>query len=156
MDEYEPRYSFRWVLMLPRQDPVIAGRQCMSGMAWRQRLARQIWPRTELRDCCWHHGLGWPQASASAVAIARQIRRERIRGEGGMGDRAFDLIEATGLSGEQRDAVFILVPPSCGITLDVLAGGNRLSYIDGRKRSHALMEAGVRRTVVIRWREAKP
>jgi hypothetical protein len=150
MDDYEPYYAFRWVVTLPRQNPVIADRQCMSRVSWRRRLARQVGPHTRLRDCCWHHSVDWQQASATAVGIARQIKGERIRGEAEMDDRALELIEAAGLPEGQKDAVFILVPPSCGITLDVLAGDSRLSYIDGRKRSHAMMEAGVRRTVVIR------
>jgi hypothetical protein len=53
MDDYEPYYAFRWVVTLPRQNPVIADRQCMSRVSWRRRLARQVWPHTRLRDCCW-------------------------------------------------------------------------------------------------------
>jgi hypothetical protein len=65
-----PRYKLRWLLTMPRINPPIA-RDCMAPLVpWPQRLARQVVPRTHIRDCCWHHSIDWRQASAAAVTRA--------------------------------------------------------------------------------------
>jgi hypothetical protein len=137
---------------MPRIDPPIA-RDCMAApVPWAARLARQAVPRTDTQDCCWHHRIDWRAAAAAAVRIARQVNREHITGEEGLYDRACDLIRASGLPEQQQDAVETLLNPHDGITLDHLAGDRwRLSYMNGRKRTHAMLEAGVRRTVTVRW-----
>jgi hypothetical protein len=53
--------------------------------------------------------------------------------------------------------VGVLVYPGCGVTLDHIGYDRwKLSYRDGRKRTHAMQEAGVLRTVTIRWKESQP
>jgi hypothetical protein len=92
----EPRYKLRWVLTLPRINPLIA-RDCMAApVPWPNRLAHQVVPHTRIRGCCWHHSIDWRQASAAAVTLARQMIREHITGEEEMFDRAFTLIRALG------------------------------------------------------------
>ena len=151
--EEQPRYKLRWLLTMPRTDPPIA-RDCMTArLPWPTRLARQIAPHTRLQDCCWPHGIDWRQASAAAFAIARQVNREHITDEDELAERAFDLIRAVGLPEQQQEAVETLLSHADGITLDHLAGDRwRLSCMNGRKRTHAMLEVGVHRTVVIRWR----
>jgi hypothetical protein len=52
-----------------------------------------------------------------------------------------------------RVTVETLLNPHDGITLDQKGYDRwRLFYMNGRKRTHAMLEAGVHRTVVIRWR----
>jgi len=152
----EPHYRIRWVLAMPRIDPPIA-RDCMAApVPWAQRLARQIIPRTRIRDCCHHHSIDWRPIAAAAVRIARQVKRERVTGEEAIFDRVHELIAVLGLPEEERDAVGVLVYPGCGVTLDHMGYDRwKLSYMDGRKRTHAMIEGGVRRTVTIRWREAR-
>ena len=154
--EPEPRYKLRWILTLPRIDPPIA-RDCMAlPPSWPKRLARQIVPRTRIRDCCWHHRIDWRPAAAAAVRIARQITREHITDEEEMYDRATTLIRALGLPEHQQDAVETLLNPHDGITLDHKGYDRwRLSYMNGRKRTHAMLEAGVRRTIVVGWLEPR-
>lgn len=149
----EPCYKLRWLLTMPRIDPPIA-RDCMAApVPWLERLARQVIPRTRIRDCCWHHSIDWRQAAAVAITIARRVRREHVTGEEALFDRVFELIQASGLPELQQNAVEALLYPGEGITIDHLAGDRwRLSYLDGRKRTHAMLESGVHRTVIIRWR----
>ena len=86
------------------------------------------------------------------MRIARQINREHITGEDEMYDRATTLIWALGLPEQQEAAVETLLNPHDGIWLDHLGYDRwRLSYMNGRKRTHTMLEAGVRRTVVVRW-----
>lgn len=152
----EPRYTVRWLLTLPKIEPPI-DRDCMAAaMRWPTRLARQLAPRTCSRACCWHHSIDWRQASAAAVAIARQLNREHVTEADELAERAITLTEALELPERERKAVETLLCPEDGITLDRLAGDRwRLSYIEGRKRTHAMLEAGVHRTVVVHWREPR-
>jgi hypothetical protein len=120
------------------------------GPAWPQRLARQLVPRTQLRDCCWHHSVDWRKASAVAVRLARQLRRENIVDEEGLGDRIIDLIHEEHLPEPEKDAVLMLLYPACGIQLDHLFGPWRLFHIDGRKRTYVMLNSGVHRTVIQR------
>jgi hypothetical protein len=50
-------------------------------------------------------------------------------------------------------AVFTPLLKTGGTRLSYLAGQRRLSYMDGRRRANAMLETGVRRTVVARRRE---
>lgn len=115
-----------------------------------RRLPLQVTGRTVIRDCCWHYGIDWHQASATAVGIVRRLRREHTDAYD-LFDSAIDLTR--GLSWDQRHAVLSMLSPGDGIMVCRLAGHRELSYQNGRKRTHAMLEAGVRRTVVIDWPE---
>lgn len=151
----EPRYKVRWLVTMPPIDPPIA-RDCMAtSMTMPTRLAHQVTGHSVIRDCCWHHGVDWHQMSAMAVTLARRLRREHITDEDDRLTRANDLTCA--LSEDQRGAVLSLLSPDDGITVHHEAGDRRrLSYQNGRKRTHAMLEAGVRRTVVVRWVDVRP
>jgi hypothetical protein len=138
---------------VPGIDPLIA-RDCMADpVPWPERLIRQIVPRTRIRDCCWHHSIDWRHAAPVAVRLARHVRREHITDEDELAWRAFTLVHELGLPERQEEAVETLLNPHDGITLDHIGYDRwRLSYMNGRKRTHAMLEAGVHRTVVIRWR----
>jgi hypothetical protein len=125
----------------------------MPGVPWTRRLIRQVFPRTDLRDCCWHHSVDWRQASHAALRIVRQVRREGITGMEAMDDRVIELLDTTGLDEPELTAVGMLAWLDCGIDLARRGYSRRLSYYDGRKRSHALLEAGVHRTVTVQWRD---
>jgi hypothetical protein len=63
---------------------------------------------------------------------------------------------AEGLGGWELQALNALISPGDGIQLAVIAGDRRTSYINGQHKSQALLEAGVRRTIVIDWVTATP
>jgi hypothetical protein len=148
----EPRLKLRWLVTLPAIDPWPIARDCMAApMPLARRLALQVTGRTVIRDCCWHHGIDWHQASATAVAIARRLRREHVTDAYDLFDSAIDLTRD--LSWGQQHAVLSLLSPGDGIMIGRLAGHRELSYQNGRKRTYTMLEAGVRRTVVIDWPE---
>ncbi|TMR92695.1 hypothetical protein [Nonomuraea basaltis] len=62
-----------------------------------------------------------------------------------------DAAQAEGLGGWELDALDALICPADGIQLTVPAGHRRTSYINGQHKSQALLDAGVRRTIVIDW-----
>ena len=61
-----------------------------------------------------------------------------------------DLFREARLPEPEQHAVMILLYPGCGIQLDHLFGRWRLYHTDGRKRTYAMLESGVRRTVISR------
>jgi hypothetical protein len=150
----ETRHRLRWLVTMPPIDPPI-DRPCMAApMAMPTRLALQVTGRTVIRDCCRHHTMDWRKVSATAVTLARRLRREHIRDRGGeLFDRAIDLTHALSkeLSEDQQGAVLSLLCPGDGIMVGRMGGHRELSYQNGRHRTYAMLEAGVRRTVVIEY-----
>ena len=107
-------------------------------------------PRRTVRDCCYCHSINWRQVSAAAIRITRQARRESLAGEA-FGDRVAVLAEAQGLPAEEEEALADLLADHSAIQPGRrfrLRGG----YTNGRHRTTAMLDSGVRRTVVIRWR----
>lgn len=137
---------------MPPIDPWPIARACMTApMPMPRRLALQVTGRTVIRDCCWHHRIDWHQASATAIGIVRRLRRERITDAYDLFDSAIDLTHE--LNGDQQHAILSLLNPGDGIMVGRLAGHRKLSYQNGRKRTHAMLEAGVHQTVVVDWPE---
>jgi hypothetical protein len=156
----EPRYTVRRLLAMPPIDPPISrDRACMTGpLTLPTRLARQIARRSVLRDCCEHHSIDWHEVSAIAVRHARRLNREHITDARALFDRVIDL--TWDLSGDQARAVRSLLSPGDGIMICRLGEDprhpRRWTYQNGRKRTHVMLETGVRRTVVVDWREIPP
>jgi hypothetical protein len=152
----EPRYKLQWLPAMPSPTDLPIARKCMSApMPLPRRLALQVTGRTVIRDCCWHHSIDWHQASATAVRLARRLRREHITDREELSMRVNDLTRE--LSGDRGMAVRLLLWPGTGISVHHEAGHPKeWSYQDGSKRTYAMLEAGVRRTVVIRWVEVPP
>jgi hypothetical protein len=131
-----------WVGLLPA--PVDVDRGCFTGAPpWWRRLGRQLIPRGRVMTCCYYHSVDWRRVSAAAIRIARQLR--------GAGDahtsRAYDLAAAAGLPRLEREALAELLAGSSGIRVDHDDQGRRY-YLNGRHRAAAMLDAGVRRTVV--------
>lgn len=114
----EPRYRLRWLVTMPPIDPTI-DRPCMAApMPLLTRLALQVTGRTVIRHCCQYHEMDWHKVSATAVTLARRLRREHIRDRGGeLLDRAIELTHALSkeLSEDQQQAVLSLLDPGDGI-----------------------------------------
>ena len=139
---------------------------CMrDGIPLSIRLGRQIFPRRRIRDCCTYHSVDWHRASAVAIDVARRVPEA---------PKAWDRGIQTASSGGRLSAASVncspralsLMPsdvlrsrcfcPEDGIILGHMAGDDQLSYTGGMHRAHALLIAGVRRTVIIRSRCCRP
>lgn len=145
-----PVYQVAWVGLLPRPEGMDRGCITSTAPAW-QRLSRQIVPRRRVRDCCYYHGIDWHQVSAAAIRIMRQTRREGQVGEV-FTSRLLELACAETLPSGEKQALCELLGDGAGIQIDRYDDGRR-HYINGRHRVTAMLDAGVRRTVVIgtRW-----
>jgi hypothetical protein len=143
---------------------------CMrGGIPLNVRLRRQIFPRHGVRDCCTYHSVNWHRVSAVAIDVARRVpEAPRARDEDGSrwdpgGEfwlqaqcRISELLTASALTDAERRAAESLLLPDDGIILGHMAGDSQLSYTGGMHRAHALLIAGVRRTVIIRDRCCRP
>lgn len=107
------------------------------------------------RDCCYYHSVDWRAVSAAAIRIVRRARREGLAGEA-IGERADELAEPQGLTGEEELALAELLTDHSGIQPGRRALLGRRYYTNGRHRTSAMLDSGVRRTVVIRWRYPPP
>jgi len=152
---WELRHRPKWLITMPPIHPPIA-RPCMAApMTIPTRLARQVTGRTAPRDCCEHHRMDWHQVSAAAVPLARRLNREHITDADELHDRISDLTR--GLNGDYGRAVRSLLSPDEGIMLNRDVWPPRQwTFANGRKRTYAMLEAGVHRTVTVEWVEVLP
>ncbi|GAA2418176.1 hypothetical protein [Nonomuraea africana] len=146
----EPRYRVYWTVRLPRPHPFRAP-QCMpEGITWWRRIQRQLRPERRNRDCCWYHRGDWSRVCATAIRLIRQARDEGVAADD-IADYVRQEAQAEGMHGWELQALAALVCPADGIELQVLAGARRNSYVNGQHKSQAMLDAGVRRTVIIDW-----
>lgn len=138
---------------------------CMrDGIPLSIRLRRQIFPRRRIRGCCTYHSVDWRRASAVAIGVARRVpEAPKAWDEDPDGEfwqqaqcRISELLTASALADSERRAAESLLFPEDGIILGHMAGDDQLSYTGGMHRAHALLIAGVRRTVIIRSRCCRP
>ncbi len=141
----QPACQLAWVGLLPA--PVDVDRGCFTGAPpWWRRLGRQVVPRGRTRTCCYYHGVDWRRVSAAAIRIARQIRAEGRAGDAHI-SRAYDLAASADLPQLERDALAELLAGPTAIRVGRDDQGRRY-YLNGRHRAGAMLDAGVRRTVV--------
>lgn len=146
--EEQPSWHVVWTAWLPRPEGVDRG--CMTGrVPWWRLLARQVIPRRQPRDCCYYHHVDWHQVCAAAIRITRQAGSGGLSGEA-FADRVSELALAEDLPYEEKRALSELIADGTGIQVSRDDDGRRF-YINGRHRTTAMLEAGVRRTVIIRW-----
>jgi len=139
----EPSYRVAWTVFLPR--PHGMDRGCFTAAPpWWRRLARQTVPRPAARDCCYYHGINWQRVNAAAIRITRQARREGLPGRA-LSARADELPVTGDLSEDEQVALAELLSQHSAIVPG-------RPYGNGRHRVTAMLDAGVRRTVIIRWR----
>ena len=142
-------YAVAWVAHLPRPDPV--GRpNCMPvGIPWWRRLVRQLIPNHRIEYCCWYHGGNWHKVSKTAIRLVRQCQRNAVPVDS-IASHVLTQAEIEGLTGWELDALDTIVSPADGIQIESDDDGHRF-YINGQHRAHALLDAGVHRTIVISW-----
>lgn len=149
------RYEVAAVIWLPTPD--LEGEPaCMpSGTPWWRRLARQVVPRRRRRGCCWYHGTNWKavsEAAITALATADAGSLEHDADEDPEDARLFAAVSALRTQGldeqvlEAAETLFFeAIQPS--------GRDGVVPYINGRHRAQAMLDAGVRRTVIGRWIE---
>jgi hypothetical protein len=142
-----------WVLRLPPIDPPFAEDQrerdscMMPDLTWRERLLRQVFPRRDLRKCCYYHQQDFHAIAAAVNFVYGQFRRSGLDGEEA-DELTFQLLNQANLSDDERNTAMLLLTEGCGIQLWRPPGERRWTYYDGRHRVRALMDAGVRRILV--------
>jgi hypothetical protein len=146
--EERPSWHVAWTALLPRPEGMDRGCLQPGGAPpWWKILYRQAVPVRRRRDCCYYHRVDWHAVCAAAARIVRQ--------EGRMGladdmDRVLKLSDAAGLPGAETEALGELLLDGTGVQINRYDDGTRY-YINGRHRTTAMLEAGVRRTVIIKW-----
>ena len=181
MDEDEwprcTRYVVYPVARLPPLEPGDLERSeaardldCMrGGIPLSVRLGRQLFPREEpWTAACTTQWTG-TVLSAVAIDVARQVPdAPRLWDEDcSRSDpdselwwqarcRIGELLTASALTDAERRFAESLLLPLNGIVLGHMAYHRHLSYTGGMHRAHALLAAGVRRTVIIRSRCCQP
>ncbi|MDT4995487.1 MAG: hypothetical protein QOH97_5379 [Actinoplanes sp.] len=119
---------------------------CMTGhlLPGIRRRVRQLTPRPTARDCCDYHRQDWALASETAIRLLARAKAEGIDGEPA-GERVMELAKAEGISKTDSDAVRCLVD-----TCDPLMLDDDGDIYAGRHRIQAMIDQGVRRTVLLR------
>ncbi|MFG2052239.1 hypothetical protein ACGFIW_33010 [Micromonospora sp. NPDC048935] len=145
--EGRQRFAVALVITLPRPD-LHGEPQCMpASTSWGQRLARQVAPRRQGRTCCWYHRGDWNAASAIAIqAIARTAATPLRQGYLEADEQLPAVSTFIGQAAPDpwtRDAATSLVLDPIQPSRD---DHGRRFYVNGRHRSQAMLDAGVRRT----------
>lgn len=119
---------------------------CMpAGVPGWRRWLRQVRPYRGVRSCCWYHGGDWHAVSALALQVLRRALAQGVEGED-LEDFATAQAAAAGAGAWQTQALATLF--SLG---DAIQPDSENGYVNGQHRAQAMLEAGVRRTVVLRF-----
>ncbi|MCX4783881.1 MULTISPECIES: hypothetical protein [unclassified Streptomyces] len=110
--------------------------------AWR-RWARQILPRRTARTCCWYHGGDWHTVNAMAREVLQRARALSVEADD-MEEFAVAHATTAGATRWETEALATLFN-----TADAIQPSSDTGYINGQHRAQAMLEAGVRRTVVL-------
>lgn len=155
VDEGQLRYVVTAVVRLPRPD-LHGEPPCMpAGTPWWRRLVRQVVPRRRGRNCCWYHQGDWRVASATAIRAWTRAGAVVVEVPATEDDEideqvfvALDLVRDASLDEwAQKAAESLIIDPIQPGRAD--DGG--APYVNGRHRSQAMLDAGVRQTLVAYW-----
>ncbi len=113
---------------------------------WRRRL-RQLMPRRGDLDCCWYHGGDWHRASETAIRLVRAAEAAGVTGEN-VAEHVLAAAEAEGVTGWDLEALDSLITTGYAIILG--DDPDDQWYVNGRHRMAAMLDAGVRQTIVAR------
>ncbi|MFK0142450.1 hypothetical protein [Streptomyces murinus] len=117
---------------------------CMpAGVRWWRRWARQVLPRRGVRACCWYHGGDWHTVSAMALDVLQRARAQGVEADD-VEEFAVAHAAAAGATGWESEALATLFSIA-----DAIQPARETGYINGQHRAQAMLEAGVRRTVVL-------
>ncbi|OZV71802.1 hypothetical protein CA850_32875 [Micromonospora echinospora] len=159
-DEPWMRYAVAALIWLPSPD--LEGEPaCMPvGTPWWRRLFRQVVPRRTGPSCCSYHRVDWAEASVAAItALARADAGELDQDPDQEHDdhqhkrmfAALEVLRGAGLHEATLKAAesSLFLDPIQPETSDGV-----VPYINGRHRVQAMLDAGVRRTIIGRWVES--
>ncbi|WP_239341780.1 hypothetical protein [Frankia sp. CiP3] len=154
VEEAEPQmiYTVVRVAGLPRPEPFREPACMPVGIPGWRRWIRQLFPRHRGRGCCWYHRGDWHRVSATAVRLLVQAQQDGVDLEN-IGVHVRDQAMAEGLTGWYLEALSTLVSLGDGIAVEQDDDGHD-QYLNGQHRAQAMLDAGVRTTVVLRWEEA--
>ena len=116
-------------------------------ISWWRRLARQMAPRRGARDYCWYHSGDWHRVSALAIQLAREAQRAGTAFEDvpGYAREHADRLDLIQWERESLDSLlYDTVRPYRPLR------DRTLGYNNGQHRAQAMLDAGVRRTLVER------
>ncbi|MFF8601757.1 hypothetical protein ACF065_27050 [Streptomyces sp. NPDC015232] len=119
---------------------------CMpTGVPWWRRWARQVLPRRAARTCCWYHSGDWHRVNAMALEVLKLARVQSVDPDD-MEEFATGHGAAVCATRWETEALATLF--SIG---DAIQPSSDTGYINGQHRAQAMLEAGVRRTVVLHY-----
>ena len=146
--EPEPGPKLSWrvvpVVRLPQPQPFRVPKCMPRGITWRQRMIQQLRPQRGALSCCWYHGGDWHVVNKAAV---RPVRAAEITGvpADDFPEWCEPQFDNLGLTDWEIQALrSLLAGPGIGIDLGVKG-----QFGNGQHRAQAMLDAGVRRTVVI-------
>ncbi|MFD7705424.1 hypothetical protein [Streptomyces caelestis] len=144
--EPEPRLVFTEfpVARLARPAPFREPACMPTGVPWWRRRLRQVLPRRGgARTCCWYHGGDWHTVNAMALQVLQRAQAQSVDPDG-MEEFATAHAAEAGATRWETEALATLF--SIG---DAIQPSSGTGYINGQHRVQAMLEAGVRRTVVL-------
>ncbi|MFD9596789.1 hypothetical protein ACFWA9_29130 [Kitasatospora sp. NPDC059973] len=149
LPEPEPQFEVMAVWRLSRPEPFRAPKCMPAGTRWWRRWLRQAVPSHRVRDCCWYHRGDWHAVNRMALAFLAEGVEAGVAVED-MARFADERSAAAGADKWQRQALDSLF--SLAVAITPSEGGG---FVNGQHRAQAMLDAGVRRTVVVRdvWPE---
>ncbi len=142
--EPEARFEVMAVRELSRPHPFREPGCMPEGTPWWRRWWRQAVPVRGARDCCWYHGGDWHQVNRLAIAGLAKAEAAGITAED-MADFVDEYAKQASADRWEREALDSLF--GIGAAIEPSRGGG---FVNGQHRTQAMLDAGVRRTVVLR------
>lgn len=145
----EPELRFETIALWRIAQPQPFREACLSaGAPWWRRWTNQIFPSGEKRSCCWYHSGDWHRVQAVARDALARARRANVSAED-MRDYVLQYATEAEASSWEREVLVSLFSLSDSIQVS-RRGWFGKSFTNGQHRVQAMLDAGVRRTVVLR------
>ncbi|WP_124774543.1 hypothetical protein [Micromonospora inaquosa] len=145
LEERPERYAPAWVALFPKPAPFRQSACMSAGTPLWRRLARQFVPYRGARGCCWYHGGDWHTVSSVAMRLVRQAQSAGVPHD----EIPHHVDQQTAtfpLSDWEREALLSLLIDTVRPYRPFQGG-----YNNGQHRAQAMLDAGVRRTLVERY-----
>jgi hypothetical protein len=146
----EPEERFETIALwrLGRPHPFRA--ECLSGdRPWWRRWVNLVFPQHGGRSCCWYHQGDWHRVNQTALAALSRAQAEGVKPQD-MADYVHEYAVAAGAS--EWEQVMLRTLYSLGDSIQPSGDGYlSKSFVNGQHRVQVMLDAGVRRTVVLRY-----
>ena len=122
-------------------------------MRWRlpgYRWWRQRRPLHGGNDCCWFHGGDWHRVCETAIRYLEELHAEGVDDLSEQKHQILRRSRSDDLTPWERQALKVLLHDDIAILEPVDREWRVNAYINGRHRSQAMIDAGVRRTLIVR------